>query len=79
MQWIPGVNRPGHEADHSPPASAEVKKMWIPLPNMPSWHSAELDKHRDNFIFRGSNFHVRFEVLTLGTVKIICLLGCDDE
>jgi hypothetical protein len=24
-----GVKRPGREADHSPPASAEVKKMWI--------------------------------------------------
>jgi hypothetical protein len=25
----PGVKRPGREADHSPPASAEVKKMWV--------------------------------------------------
>jgi hypothetical protein len=24
-----GVKRQGHEADQSPPASAEVKKMWI--------------------------------------------------
>jgi hypothetical protein len=24
-----GVNRPGREADQSPPASDEVKKMWI--------------------------------------------------
>jgi hypothetical protein len=23
------VKRPGYEADHSPPTSAEVKKMWI--------------------------------------------------
>jgi hypothetical protein len=34
IQWVPGalspvVNRPGREADHSPPASAEVKEMWI--------------------------------------------------
>jgi hypothetical protein len=33
-QWVPGapspgVKQPGREADHSPPASAEVKKMWI--------------------------------------------------
>jgi hypothetical protein len=30
-QWAlsAGVKRPGHEADHSPPASAQVKKMWI--------------------------------------------------
>jgi hypothetical protein len=26
---FPGVKRQGREADHSPPASAEVKKMWI--------------------------------------------------
>jgi hypothetical protein len=26
---FPGVKRPGREADHSPPTSAEVKKMWI--------------------------------------------------
>jgi hypothetical protein len=32
IQWVPGapgVKRPGTEADHSPPTSAEVKKMWI--------------------------------------------------
>jgi hypothetical protein len=34
VQWVPGalspgVNRPGREADHSPPAIAEVMKMWI--------------------------------------------------
>jgi hypothetical protein len=34
IQWVPrafsqGVKRPGREADHSLPASAEVKKMWI--------------------------------------------------
>jgi hypothetical protein len=27
--YSPGVKRPGRDADHSPPASAEVKKMWI--------------------------------------------------
>jgi hypothetical protein len=25
----PEVKRPGHETDHSPPTSAEVKKVWI--------------------------------------------------
>jgi hypothetical protein len=34
IRWVPGalsqgVKRPGREADHSPPASTEVKKMWI--------------------------------------------------
>jgi hypothetical protein len=33
-QWVPGalppgIKLPGREADHSPPASAEVKKIWI--------------------------------------------------
>jgi hypothetical protein len=34
IQWergalSPGVKLPGHEADHSPSAGAELKKMWI--------------------------------------------------
>jgi hypothetical protein len=34
IQWVPGalssgLKQPGREAEHSPPASAEVKKMWI--------------------------------------------------
>jgi hypothetical protein len=34
IQWVPGalspgIKRPGREANHSPPAIAEVKKMWI--------------------------------------------------
>jgi hypothetical protein len=33
IQWVQGafslgVKRPGHEADHSPPSSAEVKNAW---------------------------------------------------
>jgi hypothetical protein len=40
IQWVPGslspgVKRPGREADHSPPASAEVKKMWICISTPP--------------------------------------------
>jgi hypothetical protein len=30
--YFPGVERQGREADHSPPTSAEVKKMWIHSP-----------------------------------------------
>jgi hypothetical protein len=26
---VPGIKRPGHKADHSPPTSAEVKKIQI--------------------------------------------------
>jgi hypothetical protein len=44
IQWVTGacslgVKRPGREADYSPPASAEVKKIWIYIstPHTPSW------------------------------------------
>jgi hypothetical protein len=40
----PGVKRSGREADHSPPASAEVKIMWIYTPTPPY-----ASMHRDNF------------------------------
>jgi hypothetical protein len=42
LQWVPGIKRPGSEVDHSPPTSAEVKKMWIytSTPHTPSWRSA---------------------------------------
>jgi hypothetical protein len=51
------VKRPGREADHSPPSSAEVKEfmeLCIHLPNTPSWRSAQFKKkrHRDKFILR---------------------------
>jgi hypothetical protein len=47
LQWVPTVlsswvKRPGHEADHSLPISAEVRKCVsiYPLSHMPSWYSA---------------------------------------
>jgi hypothetical protein len=44
------VKRQGHEADHSTPASVEVKKMWICISAPPyafmAWY---LIKHRDSF------------------------------
>jgi hypothetical protein len=57
IQWVPGAlslggfKQWGHQADHSPPSSAEVKKGAAipPLPHMPSWHTAYLIKHRDSF------------------------------
>jgi len=38
---------PGHEADHTPPSSAEVKNAWSyssTLPSTPSRHGAQLKK-----------------------------------
>jgi hypothetical protein len=42
LRGIKGIKGPRREADHSPPASAEVKKMWIYVstPPTPSWSSA---------------------------------------
>jgi hypothetical protein len=47
IQWVPGalfpgVKRPGLEADHSPPSSAEFKNGGTipPLPHMFSWYRA---------------------------------------
>jgi hypothetical protein len=39
---FPGVKRPGHEAEHSLPSSAYVKKSGTtpPLPLKFSWHNA---------------------------------------
>jgi hypothetical protein len=50
---LPGVKRPGREADNSPPSSAEVKEcveLYVHSPNKPSWCGAQL-KHTDNFTF----------------------------
>jgi hypothetical protein len=43
--------RQGRKGDRSPPASVEVKKIWTNAssPYTPSWQSAELAKHRNNF------------------------------
>jgi hypothetical protein len=58
IQWVPGtlslgVKRPGREAVHSPPSSAEVKEcveLYLHSPNTPSWRGAQL-KNGDNFTF----------------------------
>jgi hypothetical protein len=56
IQWVLealslGLKRQGHETDHSPPSSAEVKNAWsytsTPQYVFMAWYSV---KHRDNFI-----------------------------
>jgi hypothetical protein len=42
-----GVKQLGHEVDHSPPSSAEVKEcmeLYLHSPNTPSWHGAQFKK-----------------------------------
>jgi hypothetical protein len=53
IQWVPvfpGVKWPGLEAEQRVPRSRKCGSIH-PLPHTPSWRSAELVKHRDNFYF----------------------------
>jgi hypothetical protein len=62
IQWVPGVKGPGREADHSPPDSAEVKKMWVytSTPHTSSWRSVQAVQHRDNFTSSLPHFRRNF-------------------
>jgi hypothetical protein len=54
QELFPWVKRPGREADHSHPSSAEVKNMWSYISTPPirpmAWCSVK-NKHRDYFTF----------------------------
>jgi hypothetical protein len=62
-QWVSGtlslgVKRPGSEADHSPPPSAEVKEcVKLYLHSQYAFTAWCLVKHRDNFTFTFHNTH----------------------
>jgi hypothetical protein len=57
IQRVPGafflvVQRPGREADHSPPPDAEVKNSWTYITSsLYVFMACYLVKHRDNLIF----------------------------
>jgi hypothetical protein len=59
IQWVPGalslgVKRPGREADHLFPSSAEVKEwmeLYLHSPNTPSWRGAQLKEAQGQFFF----------------------------
>jgi hypothetical protein len=79
IQWVPGalssgVKQSGHETNHSPPSSVEVKYAWcytsIPQYIFMAWC---LVKHRDNFTF---TLLVLYELgfLCLFTGWITCIL-----
>jgi hypothetical protein len=75
-----GVKRPGCEADHSPPSSAEVKEWMGPYlhsPNTTSWPGAQLKKkHRDNFAFL-PYLYLNFCLLMALLMWLFCLHFCD--
>jgi hypothetical protein len=58
IQWVPGalslgVKRPGCEAEHSPPSSAEVNAWSYTSTPQYVFMAWCLVKHRDNFTFIG--------------------------
>jgi hypothetical protein len=72
IQWVPGalsleVKRPGHEADHSPPSSAEVKNAWSYISTPPiHLHGVVLSKRRYNFTFSwGGSYNIQILVIML--------------
>jgi hypothetical protein len=63
IQWVLGalslvVKRPGRDADHSPPSSAEVKSggAMPPLPHASSWHGLRISS-RVHGVQTGSGAH----------------------
>jgi hypothetical protein len=80
---FPAVKRPGREADHSPPSSAEIKNAWRYTSNhqyvFMTWC---LVKHRDNFTFTcyfhshvSELFHILKEFISRESVTILsCIL-----
>jgi hypothetical protein len=73
IQWVPralslGVKRPGREADHSSPSSADVKecvKLYLHSRNTPSWCGSQLKKHRDNFTLLVALYDCKTWIVTL--------------
>jgi len=58
IPWVPGalsfgVKRPGREANHLPPSSAEIKNVWIytSIPHTPSERGAQLKKAQGQITF----------------------------
>jgi hypothetical protein len=74
-----GVKRPGREADHSPPFSAEVKewvKLYLHSPNTPSWPGAQL-KHRDTTFYFVLNNVTSFFSMSFVDANVSTLPWCE--
>jgi hypothetical protein len=61
IQWIPGalspaIERQGRQDDHSPPYSAEVKKMWIY-----TWNTKRNLKISVKFTYQKSELSLRYD------------------
>jgi hypothetical protein len=78
IQWVPGafsseVNRPGPNANNSPPSSAEVKNGGAvrQLFHTSSWHGAQLIKHWDEFTFIIIIIIIIIIISALSTVSLL--------
>jgi hypothetical protein len=85
IQWGPetftlGVERPGREADHSPPYSAEVKNTWS-CTSTPQYvfMSLQLFKHRDSFTFYLTLIHIVVNILCAIFQNLTLLQSMDKE
>jgi len=61
IQWVTeylslGVKQPGHEGDHSPLSSAEVKNAWSYTFTSQHAFMVWCSKHGDNFTFSGRSY-----------------------
>jgi hypothetical protein len=67
----PGVKRPGREVDHSPPASAEIKKMWIYTSTPPCALMAYcLISYAQGQLYLFHLYNVKFELFEIVTLKV---------
>jgi hypothetical protein len=60
--YFPGVKRPGREAEHSPPSSAEVKNEWSCTSTPYVFLTWCLVQHRDNFVFTLLNLRAHTKI-----------------
>jgi len=69
-----GVKWPGHEADHSPPSSAEVREcveLYFYSLNTPSWRGAQLKKAQGQLYLRLMSFCHAYKSLHALTQNMI--------
>jgi hypothetical protein len=71
---VPGVKWPGHEADHSPPSSAEVKNVHLHLYSSISLHY--LIKHRDKFTYTAGLYCTTVYII-VSFIFYICIYVTD--
>jgi hypothetical protein len=65
-----GIKRPGHEADHSPPSSAEVNErveLYIHSPNTPTWRGAQLKEAQGIARTKQNSIMIKLSIPAVGS------------